>query len=410
MLCDIDCNREVPLTENASGQSFVKSMEGWAAISDNIFVWDYGINFDNYISPFPNLHILQPNMELFRKNKATMHFFQTDGSKGADFSELRAYIAAKLMWNTSADVDSIIETFLNEYYGKPSAPYLQQYIKLREGALMGSRKSLWIYDTPITHKDGMLNKIMLARYGELFDKAEEAAAGNKTFLDRIRELRLPLMYAELEIARTEPLENPDRLRTLLDLFRERAAEYNVVTLNERNNTVEEYSALYVSRNLSNSRKSLAQGCPITYILPPNPPYDKIGGALTDGLYGGATFNESWVGWEGRDAEFVIDLGEVKEVSSVEADFLHKLGAWIFLPKSISYFASADNAAYQLIGRQDTAEDRNAEVKYVKLSVQAGEAVKARYIKLKIETIGLCPPWHYGVGYPAWFFLDEVTVY
>ena len=410
MLCDIDCNREVPLTENASGQSFVKSMEGWAAISDNIFVWDYGINFDNYVSPFPNLHILQPNMELFRQNKATMHFFQINGSKGADFSELRAYIAAKLMWNTSADVDAIIETFLNEYYGKPAAPYLQQYIKLREGALMGSRKSLWIYDTPITHKDGMLNKIMLTRYGELFDKAEEAAADNKIFLDRIRELRLPVMYAELEIARTEPLENADQRRTLLNLFRERAAEYDVVTLNERNNTVEEYCALYVSRNLSNSRQSLAQGCPITYILPPNPPYDKIGGALTDGLYGGATFNESWVGWEGRDAEFVIDLGEVKEVSSVEADFLHKLGAWIFLPKSITCFASVDNADYQLIGRQDTAEDRNAEVKYVTVSIQAGEVLKARYIKLKIETIGLCPPWHYGVGYPAWFFLDEVTVY
>ena len=27
----------------------------------------------------------------------------------------------------------------------------------------------------------------------------------------------------------------------------------------------------------------------------------------------------------------------------------------------------------------------------------------------VKTIGLCPSWHYGVGYPAWFFLDEVEV-
>ena len=47
MLCDIDCDREVTLTENASGKQFVKAMEGWSAITDNIFVWDYGINFDN---------------------------------------------------------------------------------------------------------------------------------------------------------------------------------------------------------------------------------------------------------------------------------------------------------------------------------------------------------------------------
>ena len=37
MLCDIDCKREVPLTDNASGRDFVKALEGWSKISDNIF-------------------------------------------------------------------------------------------------------------------------------------------------------------------------------------------------------------------------------------------------------------------------------------------------------------------------------------------------------------------------------------
>ena len=36
MLCDIDCYREVSLTENASGREFVKNLEGWAEISDYI--------------------------------------------------------------------------------------------------------------------------------------------------------------------------------------------------------------------------------------------------------------------------------------------------------------------------------------------------------------------------------------
>jgi hypothetical protein len=411
MLCDIDCYREVPLTDNPSGQSFVKDMEGWAAISDNIFVWDYGINFDNYISPFPNFHILQPNMELFRKNKATMHFSQISSVKGGDFSELRSYLVAKLLWNTSADPDSIIQAFLGDYYGKPAAPYLYQYIKLREGALIGSRIPLWIYDTPVTHKDGMLNKVMMKRYNELFDKAEQAVAGNQIYLDRVREARLPVMYACLEIARTEPIGDVEGLTELLNLFKERAGEYNVVTLNERRNSIEEYCLLYARRNLVNTRKSLAYGCPVTYFSPADAPYDKIAGkALTDGLYGGATFNESWVGWVGKDAEFVIDLGDVKEIHSVEADFLHKLGSWILLPKSMDCMASIDNNAYQLIGHKEIAEDKDVEVKYVNINIPASTNIKARYVKIKIETIGLCPPWHYGVGHPAWFFLDEVNIY
>lgn len=411
MLCDIDCYREVTLPENPSGQTFVKDMEGWSKISDNIFVWDYGINFDNYISPFPNFHILQPNMQLFKKNNATMHFSQIAGSKGGDFSELRSYLVAKLLWNVDADVESIIKEFLNGYYGEKAAPYIYDYIKLREGALIGSNIPLWIYDTPVTHKTGMLNKAMMKRYKELFDKAEQAASYNPEFLNRIKEARLPIQYAELEIIRTEPIENADKLKTKLDYFRKTAKELDVFYLNERNNTVQEYCDLYEQRNLPRKKQSLAHNAPITYITPPSSPYDKIGDtALTDGLYGGATFNESWVGWISNDAEFIIDLGEIKEIEQVDFDFLHKLGAWILLPKSVSCEVATDNTSYTLMGYKDIPEDRDVEVKYVNVSIQSNKKIKARYIKIKIESIGLCPPWHYGVGFPAWFFLDEVSVY
>ena len=411
MLCNIDCYREVTLAENPSGKSFLESMEGWAKISDNIFVWDYGINFDNYISPFPNFHILQPNMELFRKNRATMHFSQIAGLRGGDFPELRSYLVSKLMWNTAAPADSIIQSFLEGYYGEAAAPWLYRYIKLREGALIGSKIPLWIYDTPVTHKEGMLNKAMMTRYKELFDRAEQAAAGKQAFLNRVREARLPLMYAELEIARTEAIEDKAGLKEKLDLFVARANEFGVTMLNERRNTVEEYGKLYAQRNLSHEKQSLARGSSVRYILPADAPYDKIADkALTDGLYGGATFNESWVGWVGKDAEFILDLGEIREVQRIEADFLHKLGSWILLPGSITCSVSVDNEAYRLAGRKEIAEDRDPEVKYVNIAVETAEKVKARYIKVHIETLGLCPPWHYGVGHPAWFFTDEINVY
>jgi hypothetical protein len=340
-----------------------------------------------------------------------MHFFQASPTKGADFMELRAYLVAKLMWNTSADFDSVMRAFLNGYYGEPAAPYLYSYLKEREEALVKSKISLWIYDTPITHKNGMLKKEMMARYRELFDKAEEAAAGNQTFLARVREARLPVMHAELEIARTEQDKDMGALAELLNLFRDRAEEYGVTMVNEGSNTVKEYCELYARRYMADNSKNLAFGCPVTYLLPPDSPYDKIAAkALTDGLYGGGTFNESWVGWEGRDAEFVIDLGEIKQVQNVEADFLLKRGSWILMPKRMSCHVSTDNITYQPIGYKDVAEDRYGGIKYVPVSIPAANGMEARYIKVKIETIGLCPPWHAGVGYPAWFFIDEINVY
>lgn len=117
MLCDIDCDREVSLTENPSGQYFMKALKGWSDITDNIFVWDYGINFDGYLSPFPNLHIMQDNIRIFRDHHVKMHFSQIASSYGGDFAELRSYLASKLMWNPDADADKLMQHFLKGYYG-----------------------------------------------------------------------------------------------------------------------------------------------------------------------------------------------------------------------------------------------------------------------------------------------------
>jgi hypothetical protein len=388
----------------------MKSLEGWSGISENIFLWDYGINFDNYISPFPNFHILQANMQLFRNNNVRMHFSQIAGSKGGDFSELRSFIVAKLLWNVDYDVDSLIHSFLKGYYGK-AAPYIYQYMKIQEGALLGSNIPLWIYDTPITHKTGMLNPNLIKKYRNLFDKAEKAVGADSVLLKRIWQQRLSIQYAELEISRTGLTMDTDKIREQLSLFRERAKLLGVSTLNERNNTIEEYCDLYLKRNLPNPRKSLAAKAKVTYPVPPNKPYDRIADtALTDGLLGGATFNESWVGWEKIDGEVIIDLGEVKEIESVEADFLHKLGSWILLPKSMTCHTSVDNISYSPMGRSEIEEDRSPEVKFVSFDIKASEKIKARYIKVHFENVGIGPSWHYGVGYPVWFFVDEIWVY
>lgn len=409
MLCDIDCKREVPLTDNASGRDFVKALEGWSRISDNIFVWDYGINFDNMVAPFPNFHILQPNLQLFKRNHARMVFEQVNGQLGTDFSELRAYMIGKLMWNPNADTDSLMQVFLKGYYGK-AAPELYQYLKLQQGALLASRVPLWIYDSPISHKNGMLNDACVKAYNQLFDRAEQLVANDTARLRRVQIARLPLQYSQLEISRTKTGLNADSIGHLLQTFQSRADRYRVRLLNERNNLVDDYCALYRQRYMPRPNTNKAAGATVAWNNPPAQRYQPIADkALTDGLYGGTTYVESWVGWEGKDADFTLDMGSEKTFSSISTDFLHQLGAWVLLPKSVTYYYSADNKNYRLLGAHEFPEDRDNRVKFVKGTVTSPQPVSARYVRVVVKTIGLCPSWHYGVGYPAWFFLDEVEV-
>lgn len=409
MLCDIDCDREVPLTDNASGRDFMKAMEGWSAISQNIFVWDYGINFDNFVSPFPNFPILQKNIQLFKEHNATMHFSQIGGSKGGDFPEMRAYMVSKLMWNPYLNADSLMRSFMDGYYGA-AAPYLYQYEKLLEGGLLASGTRLWIYDSPVTHKDGMLNANCRKRYNRLFDEAEQAVSADTTLLKRVQLSRLPLQYADLEIARAEGNHDLGEVKAMLSLFDKRTREFAVPTLNERNNPPAEYCQLYAERYLPGRVSNLAKDAKVSWLAAPTGKYAKLGEtALTDELFGGTTFVESWVGWEGADGAFVLDLGKEISFSSIEGDFLHQLGAWILLPKNVRYSVSSDNKDYRLFGEKELPEDRSVQVKFVGVKCETAAPVSARYIKVEIEATKICPSWHYGVGYPAWCFLDEVTV-
>ena len=92
------------------------------------------------------------------------------------------------------------------------------------------------------------------------------------------------------------------------LFEERVKEFNVPTLNERSNSPVEYCQLYRERYMPRAEKSVAIGAKVTYLIPPTGKYAEIGKtALVDGLFGGSTFVESWIGWEGTDGAFVIDL-------------------------------------------------------------------------------------------------------
>src|SRR3712207_7677094 len=59
---------------------------------------------------------------------------------------------------------------------------------------------------------------------------------------------------------------------------------------------------------------------------------------------------------------------------------------------------SDGKQFTPFGSFEFAEDRDVQVKFVEGTAESRTPVSARYIKVDIKTIGLCPDWHYGVGY------------
>lgn len=133
-------------------------------------------------------------------------------------------------------------------------------------------------------------------------------------------------------------------------------------------------------------------------------------ALIDGVRGTADFRDgNWQGYEGVDFDCTIDLGEKKEISRVIPRFILNSNSWIFLPEKVEISLSDDNINFN--NKKVIVNDipqKNSEIIRKDFAAEF-DTQKARYIKVKAESIKKCPDWHPGVGSDAWLFIDEIVV-
>jgi len=202
-LCSIECDFSQPLGSGERNRSFREDLEGWSAISPQLFIWNYVTNFDQYLLPHPNLHLLADDIRTFVAHKTIGLFEQGDsGSTCGDFVELRAWLLAHLMWDPARDEQALIREFLQGYYGAAAGP-LQEYLDLRTQAIKRAeameRGGRFLCTFRGTAGDWLTEEDQ-RRSEELFDQAAELVREDPVLGPRVRRARLPLDYVWIQRA------------------------------------------------------------------------------------------------------------------------------------------------------------------------------------------------------------------
>ncbi len=147
-------------------------------------------------------------------------------------------------------------------------------------------------------------------------------------------------------------------------------------------------------------------------VPPDPAPEYAGhGALTlvDGKRGAAgVLGEDWLGFEGKDFEAVVDLGETRLVTEITAGFLRDQPRWIFLPAAVEYSIGMTRDNMRTVYTKDFSTVQAAQPRIKDIAAKIG-SVRARYVRVRAKNIGTCPAWHAGAGGKAWLFVDEIAV-
>jgi hypothetical protein len=223
-LCPIGTCEAHPYEKCQYDAYFLKHLQGWSKTTNQLYIWHYVTNFSHYLMPFPNFDELAADIPMYQKHGVAGLFLEGDNAEGGggENAELRCYVMARLLWDTSVDVNGVIQEFMTAYYGK-AARAMQAYFDLLRRqvrlAPQGKGHHLWIYTNPGAP---YLSEDFPAEAMKLFREAE-AAADDSTTQARVRKARLSIDYVSLMQAKAfrvhEGWYGPNNLEQLKEDFR-----------------------------------------------------------------------------------------------------------------------------------------------------------------------------------------------
>ncbi|WP_299122114.1 family 20 glycosylhydrolase [uncultured Winogradskyella sp.] len=135
------------------------------------------------------------------------------------------------------------------------------------------------------------------------------------------------------------------------------------------------------------------------------PHKAYSGSGSKGLINGISGSNSrfgdkeWLGFWGEDIMVEIDLGEEKEIKSIETRFYNGNGQWIYAPKEI--LVAFDNEQYQSFKLDDDGSLISFKSHFLDQS--------AKKIYIKVQNYGTIPEGKQGAGHKAWTFIDEIII-
>jgi len=195
VLCTTDCSYSQPYTHEQN-QQFRERIRKWSKIADRIYIWDYLVNFANYICPHPNLRTLDTNVRFFVDHNVKGIFGQGawGSATGTEFAELRRWVMCKLYWAPSLDSEKLIDEFLDGYYG-PAGPHLRAYFDTFHDASDKSGAKLGMMEPP--YSDNFLSFETVCKCLAHLRAAQAAVANDPDLATRVGIATLPILYVFL---------------------------------------------------------------------------------------------------------------------------------------------------------------------------------------------------------------------
>ncbi len=154
---------------------------------DEFWVWDYAVNFHDYMMPFNSFGTMSADFEFLSQFNIGYYLYQCDHDAGntTGFGALKTYLVSKLRWDADLDIKKLTEDYFRAVYGNASVSMKKIYDEYMLLATLnaagytdaeGNEILPWdqsIYSSTITNKE-YWSKPVLRGWLELIDESYAA--------------------------------------------------------------------------------------------------------------------------------------------------------------------------------------------------------------------------------------------
>lgn len=225
-LCNIECCFAHPMDAGCpQNESFMADLQGWKEIAPHLFIWDYIVDYAQYLAPWPNFQVLGPNIKVFRDYNAIGIFEEAQyQSLASEFQEMKTWVVTKLLWNPEQDVNVLVEDFIEGFYGK-AAPKVLEYYYLCQSLVTPDHH----YGIFIGEQDPLYNDEFV-RQGEAILREAMNLAEDDEIKERTGEVLMQILYLKTMRAKQQSFNDGtwDELVTMMRHYQTRANEWGTL--------------------------------------------------------------------------------------------------------------------------------------------------------------------------------------
>ena len=96
--------------------NFQNLLKRWSEKMEHVYVWDYINDFDDYMTPFPIMGIMQRRLQMYKDAGVKGVFLNGSGTDYSTFSQLHHNIIGKLLLNPDNDWKALVTEYCSKNY------------------------------------------------------------------------------------------------------------------------------------------------------------------------------------------------------------------------------------------------------------------------------------------------------